>query len=72
MAMTVVSLAGTAVPARAAATDVLPRQQFQGLLDELVTAGMPGAIGLVRHDAPHVDRRQRSRIAGPRSADAYG
>ena len=28
----------------------LPRPELQGLLDELVAGGMPGAIGLARHD----------------------
>jgi D-alanyl-D-alanine carboxypeptidase len=50
IALTVIALAGTAEPASAAGAGGLPRQELQGLLDELVEAGMPGAIGLVRHD----------------------
>ena len=48
--MTVVALAGTALPARADGTGALPRRELQGLFDGVVAAGVPGAIGLVRHD----------------------
>jgi D-alanyl-D-alanine carboxypeptidase len=50
IAMTVVALAATALPAQADASGALPRRELQGLLDELTAAGMPGAIGLARHD----------------------
>jgi D-alanyl-D-alanine carboxypeptidase len=50
IAVTVVALAGTAMPARAGGTSALPRHELQGLLDEMVAAGVPGAIGTVRHD----------------------
>ena len=50
VSLAVVIAAGAAVPAQASDAHGLPRAELQGLLDELVDAGMPGAIGLVSHD----------------------
>jgi D-alanyl-D-alanine carboxypeptidase len=52
VALAVLLVLGGAAPSVAgtqAGGAPLPRRQLQGLLDELVTGGMPGAVGLARH-----------------------
>jgi D-alanyl-D-alanine carboxypeptidase len=52
MALAALLMIGGAAPAAGAqaSSAELPRRQLQQLLDELVAAGAPGAIGLARHD----------------------